>query len=81
MRRIIWFVDAPEIVRAEGFQDTLRRPVTLCPPIEESCADTRIDTEEGNITHGLNATPRASTFVRIAVHWPAGSFEEGGCLY
>ena len=30
-------------------------------PIEESCADTRIDTEEGNITHGPNATPRAWT--------------------
>src|SRR6267154_480557 len=33
-------------------------------PIEESCAHTRIDTEEGNITHVLNATPRAWTFVR-----------------
>jgi hypothetical protein len=33
-------------------------------PIEESCAHTRIDTEEGNITHVLNSTPRAWTFVR-----------------
>jgi hypothetical protein len=30
-------------------------------PIEESCANTRIDPEEGNITHGFNATPRAWT--------------------
>jgi hypothetical protein len=59
MHRIIWFVDAPGIVRAEGFQDTLRRSPSA--PIEESCANTRIDPEEGNITHGFNATPRAWT--------------------
>lgn len=44
-------------------------------PIEESCAHTRIDPEEGNITHGLNATPRALTLVGIAVHRPTGSVE------
>ena len=31
MHRIVWFIDALWIVRAEGFQDTLRRPVTLRP--------------------------------------------------
>jgi hypothetical protein len=35
MRRIVFFVDAPGIVRAglklNGFQDTLRRPVALYP--------------------------------------------------
>jgi len=63
-------------LKMNGFQVTLRRPVALYPDRGESCARTGIDPEEGNITHGINATPRARTFVGIAVHWPAaGSVE------
>jgi hypothetical protein len=88
MRRIcfgVFLVDAPIVglsgLKLKGFQDTLRRASHPLPRSrnEESCAHTRIDPEGGNITHGLNATPRAWALVGMAVHWPAGSVERSCC--
>jgi hypothetical protein len=83
MRRIcfgVFLVDAPIIglsgLKLKGFQDTLRRARHPLPRSrnEECCAHTPIDPEEGNITHGLDATPRAWTF-----RWYRSSLDSRVC--
>ena len=71
----LFFADAPGIVRADS-ERFPRHAAQASRPLPRSRKAVHIPgliPRRATSRMGLNATPRARTFVGIAVHWPAVS--------